>query len=58
MRQLRSNHEAEGEGADDGDSDGESGELDVSDVAYEHGGDGVISELAENLERDWAAYSP
>lgn len=35
-----------------------SGELNISNVADEHGGDGVSSELAANLECDWAAYYP
>lgn len=52
------NQEAKGEGADNGDGDGESGEVDISDVADKHGGDGVVSVLAENLEGDRATYIP
>ena len=39
-------HETEREGADDGKRDGDSGELKVSDMTDEHGGDRVGAEVA------------
>ena len=39
--------EAEREGADDGERDRDGGELKVSDMSDEHGGDGVGAEVAD-----------
>jgi hypothetical protein len=51
-REREANHEAEGEGADDGKRDRDGGELDISHVADEDVGDGVDPELAQDVESD------
>lgn len=52
------NHEAERECADDRNGDRKSRQFNISDVADEHGGDGVSPELTENLERNGTPYYP
>lgn len=57
-RKGKANHEAEGEGADDGERDRDGRQLDVADVADKDVGERVGPVLAENVERDWGGDLP